>query len=80
MAGGVSSGTGGSTSLQGGAATNGDFSGGASAFDSSGWNVSFGSGSITSQRQESQPLNQYALYGLLALGAVIVLRMTRGKR
>ena len=45
-----------------------------SAFDSSGWNVNFGSGSIDSG------LNKYVLYGGLAVGGLLLWRMLRSKR
>lgn len=80
MAGGLTTAAGGSTSLQGGAATNGDFTGGSSAFDSSGWNINFGSGGIESTRKDATALDSMALYGLLAalaIAGLVALRLTR---
>lgn len=45
-----------------------------SGFDSSGWQVNFGSGSIDSG------LNKYVLYGGLAVGGLLLWRMLRSKR
>lgn len=45
-----------------------------SAFDSSGWQVNFGSGSIDSG------LNKYVLYGGLAVGGLLLWRMLKSKR
>lgn len=45
-----------------------------SAFDSSGWVVNFGSGSIDSG------MNKYVLWGGLAVGGLLLWRMLRSKR
>ncbi len=48
---------------------------GQSAFDSSGWNVNFGEGSITSSAGSG--VSQYLPYIALGVGLLIVWRMTR---
>lgn len=50
-----------------------------SSFDSSGWNVAFGSGSIDSKRSqtESGSFDQYLPYILAAAGVLIVWRLTK---
>lgn len=53
-----------------------------SAFDSSGWNVNFGGGSITSERRESAAgaaasMDAYLPYVLIAAGVLVAWRMTR---
>lgn len=50
-----------------------------SAFDNSGWNVNFGSGSIASDRKQSAALADYMPYLLLAGGLLVVWRLTRRK-
>ncbi len=44
-----------------------------SAFDSSGWNVNFGSGSVTS----SPAMSTYLPYVILGAGLLVVWRMTK---
>lgn len=63
--------------LQGGKGGNAGPSGaaGESSFDSSGWNVNFGAGSISSSRADS--LGQYLPYAIAAAAVLIVWRMTR---
>lgn len=55
-----------------------------SGFDSSGWNVNFGSGGITSSDTREQgrggELNQYMPYILAGAAVLIVWRMTRKKQ
>ena len=54
-------------------------------FDSSGWNVNFGSGRIDSQMEKTQStkaagaLDEYMPYAVLFVGVMIVWRMTRRK-
>jgi hypothetical protein len=50
-----------------------------SAFDSSGWNINFGSGSITSDRKQAGALSDYMPYLLLGAGLLVVWRFTRRK-
>lgn len=52
---------------------------GQSSFDSSGWNVNFGAGSIRSDREQKQAGNfdQYIPYVIAAAGVLIVWRLTR---
>lgn len=64
--------TGGAGGAAGPSAARGD-----SAFDSSGWNVNFSSGSIASN---AGGLGAYAPYVLAAAAVVIAWRMTRRKR
>jgi hypothetical protein len=49
--------------------------GGDSSFDSSGWNVNFGGGSISSSRADA--LGQYMPYVIAAAAVLIVWRMTK---
>lgn len=55
-----------------------------SGFDSSGWNVNFGSGGITSSDTRDQgkagEMNQYMPYILAGAAVLIVWRMTRKQR
>lgn len=46
-----------------------------SMFDSSGWNVNFGGGSIKSDAAKG--LGGYLPYALLAVGLIVAFRMTR---
>ncbi len=48
-------------------------------FDSSGWNVNFGGGTIDSNREQSSAGNfdQYMPYALALVAVVIVYRLTR---
>lgn len=56
-----------------------------SSFDSSGWNVNFGSGGITSQRTQTEPsaagvgvaASPYLPYLLAGAALLVVWRMTR---
>lgn len=56
-------------------------------FDSSGWNVNFGAGTIESARAQTplptgastSGVNAYLPYVLIGLGALVVWRMTRRK-
>lgn len=50
-----------------------------SSFDSSGWNVNFGSGSIESKRAQETAgqMDAYLPYALIFVGAMIVWRMTK---
>jgi hypothetical protein len=50
---------------------------GEAAFDSSGWNVNFGTGSIESSRAQAGELSSYMPYILVGAGLLIVWRMTR---
>lgn len=56
---------------------------GESRFDSSGWNVAFGSGSIDSKRSQTETetqsgsFDQYLPYILAAAGVLIVWRLTK---
>lgn len=50
---------------------------GESAFDGSGWNINFGSGSIESSRAQAGQLSEYMPYILVGAGLLIVWRMTR---
>lgn len=45
-------------------------------FDSSGWNVNFGAGTIESSASKSN-LTQYMQYALIAAGLLIAYRLTR---
>lgn len=49
------------------------------AFDSSGWNVNFGAGSIASDRRQAgaSTFDQYVPYVIAAAGVLIVWRLTR---
>lgn len=49
----------------------------ASSFDSSGWNVNFGSGSISSSRSQEGELSGYLQYAVIAVVAVLAVRMFR---
>lgn len=57
-------------------------------FDSSGWNVNFGAGTIESARAQTpiptgastNSVNAYIPYVLLGLGALVVWKMMRRKR
>lgn len=49
------------------------------AFDSSGWNVQFGDGSIATERTQSGAMAEYMPYLIFAGGLLIVWRMTRKK-
>ena len=53
-------------------------------FDNSGWNVSFGSGAITSTSDKTNSstgeMDNYLPYFALAIGAIVLWRMTRNKR
>lgn len=56
------------------------FTGGQGMFDSSGWNVNFGGGSIESNASKaSNPmgLSKYLPYALIFVGGLVVWRMTR---
>lgn len=46
-------------------------------FDSSGWNVNFGSGGIESSRAQSGDLDKYIPYVIAGVGLLIVWRLTR---
>jgi hypothetical protein len=46
-------------------------------FDSSGWNVNFGSGAIEATRSQAGELSEYMPYLLLGAGLLVVWRMTR---
>lgn len=50
-----------------------------SIFDSSGWNVAFGAGNISSQRSQEQrgSFDQYLPYIIAAAGVLIVWRLTK---
>lgn len=52
---------------------------GGGLFDSSGWSVNFGAGSIAATRAQSQPgdLGQYLPWLLAAAGVVVVWRLSR---
>lgn len=50
---------------------------GESVFDSSGWNVNFGGGTIESSRAQAGQLSEYMPYILVGAGLLIVWRMTR---
>lgn len=51
----------------------------ANKFDTSGWNVNFGPGTIDSARSEAQAggFDAYLPYAVLFVGAMVVWRMTR---
>ncbi len=58
------------------------FTGGAGMFDSSGWNVNFGSGSIESSAKKSDAsalgdLSQYLPYVLIFVGGLVAWRMMK---
>lgn len=46
-------------------------------FDSSGWNVNFGAGTIESSRAQSAPMSEYMPYLLIGGALLVVWRMTR---
>lgn len=46
-------------------------------FDSSGWSVNFGAGSIESSRAQSGDLDRYVPYVIAGVGLLIVWRLTR---
>jgi hypothetical protein len=48
-----------------------------SVFDSSGWNVNFGGGSIEATRSQTDKLSEYMPYLLLGAGLLVVWRLTR---
>lgn len=48
-----------------------------SSFDSSGWNVNFGSGGISSSRSQAGELQGYLPYMVLAVGALLAWRLMR---
>jgi hypothetical protein len=50
------------------------------AFDSSGWNINFGGGSIESSRAQDQGGTNYVPYVVAAAVVLIVWRMTRRKK
>jgi hypothetical protein len=50
---------------------------GEAAFDSSGWNVNFGSGTIESSRAQAGEMSEYMPYILVGAALLIVWRMTR---
>lgn len=52
---------------------------GNNSFDSSGWNVNFGTGSIDSQRGGTG-ISAYVPYILAGIGLLVLLRMTRKKK
>ncbi len=64
-------------SLGGGSAPSSSGTGGYSSFDSSGWNVNLGSGSIDSTRSGAGTFDQYLPYALVAVGLVVAWRLTR---
>lgn len=67
---------GGGLSAGGGGPSSAGLRSGDNAFDSSGWNVNFGSGSIDSTRG-SEGLGGYLPYIVAGVGLLIVWRMTR---
>lgn len=67
---------GGGLSAGGGGPSSAGLRSGDNAFDSSGWNVNFGSGSIDSTRG-STGMEAYVPYIVGALGLLIVWRMSR---
>ena len=48
-------------------------------FDSSGWNVNFGTGGIESSRAQTGELSDYVRYALIAGAVLIAWRFTRKK-
>lgn len=50
-----------------------------SMFDSSGWVVQFGDGSVSTQRSQAGALSEYMPYMVLAAGLLVVWRFTRKK-
>lgn len=50
---------------------------GESAFDGSGWNINFGSGSIESSRSQAGELTDYMPYVIVGAAVLIVWRLTR---
>lgn len=50
------------------------------AFDSSGWNINFGGGSIESKRAQDTGANNYVQYLIVGAVVLIVWRMTRRKK
>lgn len=50
------------------------------AFDSSGWNVNFGGGSIESSRAQDTGANDYVKYVVVGAVVLIVWRLTRRKK
>lgn len=46
-------------------------------FDSSGWNVNFGAGTIESSRAQAGPMPEYLPYLLIGGALLVVWRMTR---
>ncbi|MDF3822341.1 hypothetical protein P3G55_20725 [Leptospira sp. 96542] len=67
------------SSISGGQASTGPFTGGASSFDSSGWNVAFGSGGITSSANKDGNSNTvlYVGLGVMVLVALVTLKRAR---
>lgn len=58
------------------------FTGGAGMFDSSGWNVNFGSGSIESSAKKAATdvlggLQEYAPYALIFVAGMVAWRMSK---
>lgn len=68
--------SGGGLSAGGGGPSSAGLRSGDNAFDSSGWNVNFGSGSIDSARG-SEGLGSYLPYIVAGVGLLIVWRMNR---
>lgn len=69
---------GGGLSAGGGGPSTAGVRSGDNAFDSSGWNVNFGSGSIDSTRGTDNPLGGgYVPYILAGLGLILAWRMYR---
>lgn len=50
------------------------------AFDSSGWNINFGGGSIESSRAQDTGATNYVQYVVVAAVVLIVWRLTRRKK
>ena len=50
---------------------------GGGLFDSSGWNVSFGAGSVSSARSDAGDLGKYLPWIVAGVGVVVVWRLTR---
>jgi hypothetical protein len=48
-----------------------------SMFDSSGWVVQFGDGSVSTERSQAGALSEYMPYLILAAGLMVVWRFTR---
>lgn len=63
--------------LTGGAATADQ--NGSNSFDNSGFNVTFGGGSIATERTQTGALSAYMPYLLLGAGLLVVWRFTRKK-